>query len=82
MPALLARARFWPAVAAAILITSVLLPPAAGYARQYVFVQALQFVIFGVAGPAATADRRPAAPASRPGSWPCPPRGWRSPEVR
>ena len=29
-----------------------LLPPAAGYARQYAFAQALQFVIFAVAGPA------------------------------
>jgi len=29
-----------------------LLPPIAAYARQFVFVQALQFVIFAVAGPA------------------------------
>jgi cytochrome c oxidase assembly factor CtaG len=52
VPALFARARFWPGVAAVILIMSVLLPPAAGYARQYAFAQALQFVIFAVAGPA------------------------------
>jgi cytochrome c oxidase assembly factor CtaG len=52
VPTLLARARFWPRIAAIILITIVLLPPAAGYARQYAFVQALQFVIFAVAGPA------------------------------
>ena len=52
VPALLARARFWLGVAAVILIASMLLPPAAGYARQYAFVQALQFVIFAVAGPA------------------------------
>ena len=52
MPTLLARARFWPGLAAVILITGVLLPPAAGYARQYAFAQALQFVIFAVAGPA------------------------------
>ena len=52
MPTLLARARFWPALAAVILIASMLLPPAAGYARQYAFAQALQFVIFAVAGPA------------------------------
>jgi cytochrome c oxidase assembly factor CtaG len=52
VPPLLARARFWPGAAAIILIASMLLPPAAGYARQYVFVQALQFVIFAVAGPA------------------------------
>lgn len=52
MPTLLARARFWPGIAAVILITIVLLPPAAGYARQYAFAQALQFVIFAVAGPA------------------------------
>ena len=42
MPNLLARARFWPGIAAVILITITLLPPAAGYARQYVFAQALQ----------------------------------------
>ena len=52
MPNLLARARFWPGIAAVILITITLLPPAAGYARQYAFAQALQFVIFAVAGPA------------------------------
>ncbi|MGO8891761.1 MAG: hypothetical protein ACLP8X_09360 [Streptosporangiaceae bacterium] len=51
MPTLLARARFWPGIAAVILITIVLLP-AAGYARQYAFAQAPQFVIFAVAGPA------------------------------
>ena len=52
VPPLFVRARFWPGVAAVILIASMLLPPAAGYARQYVFAQALQFVIFAVAGPA------------------------------
>jgi len=52
VPSLLVRARFWPGLAAVILTGSMLLPPAAGYARQYVFVQALQFVIFAVAGPA------------------------------
>lgn len=73
MPTLPGRARFWPGVAAVILITSVLLPPAAGYARQYVFVQALQFVIFAVAGPALLVlaipwrTRRPRPPgAARP----------------
>ena len=52
MPTLLARARFWPGIAAVILITIILLPPAAGYARRYAFAQALQFVTFAVAGPA------------------------------
>jgi hypothetical protein len=52
VPTLLARARFWPGLAAVILIASMLVPPAAGYARQYVFAQALQFLIFAVAGPA------------------------------
>jgi cytochrome c oxidase assembly factor CtaG len=52
VPTPLARARFWPGIVAVILITVVLLPPAAGYARQYAFAQALQFVIFAVAGPA------------------------------
>ena len=51
MPTLLARTRFWLGLAAVILITGVLAPPAAGYARQYAFAQALQFVIFAVAGP-------------------------------
>jgi len=52
VPTLLARARYWPGIAAVILITSMLLPPVAGYARQYAFAQALQFLIFAVAGPA------------------------------
>jgi cytochrome c oxidase assembly factor CtaG len=52
VPTLLAPARFWPGFAAVVLIAGMLLPPAAGDARQYVFVQALQFVIFAVAGPA------------------------------
>lgn len=52
MPSLLARARFWLGLAAVILIASMLVPPAADYARQYAFAQALQFVIFAVAGPA------------------------------
>lgn len=55
----LARARFWPGIVAVILITIVLLPPAAGYARQYAFAQALQFVIFAVVGPALLARGRP-----------------------
>lgn len=42
----------WPGIAAIILIASMLLPPAADYARQYAFAQALQFVVFAVAGPA------------------------------
>jgi len=52
VPSLLARARFWLGLAAVILIASMLVPPAADYARQYAFAQALQFVIFAVAGPA------------------------------
>lgn len=59
MPALLARARFWPGVAAITLIASTLLPPAAGDARQYAFVQALQFVIFTIAGPALLVQASP-----------------------
>lgn len=70
MPALFARARFWPAIAAVILITDTLLPPAAGFARQYAFAQALQFVIFAVAGPAllVLAVPWPARPARQPGA--------------
>ena len=52
MPALPARARYGPGIAAGILITSMLLPPVAAYARQYAYAQALQFLIFAVAGPA------------------------------
>jgi cytochrome c oxidase assembly factor CtaG len=69
VPALLARVRFWLGVVAATLIASMLLPPAAGYARQYVFVQALQFVILAVAGPAllVLAKPRRARPPRLPG---------------
>ena len=47
-----------------------LLPPAAGYARQYAFAQALQFVIFAVLAGAAgaghtTADPLPGRPPGR-----------------
>jgi cytochrome c oxidase assembly factor CtaG len=48
----LGRLRPWLALAAAVLVLGVLLPPAGTYARQYAVVQALQFVIFAVAGPA------------------------------
>jgi hypothetical protein len=88
VPALLARARFWPGVAAVILITIVLLPRAAGSARQYAFAQALQFVIFAVAGPAwlggasSVANDRPAASGSAPADWPRLPRGWPPPHTR
>lgn len=69
MPASFARFRFWPGIAAVILITSTLVPPAAGYTRQYAFAQALQFVIFAVAGPAllVLAIPRCARPARLPG---------------
>ena len=63
----LARARFWPGIAAVILITMMLLPPAAGYARQYAFAQALQFVIFAVAGPALLVLGTPRRSAPRTG---------------
>ncbi len=52
MPAMVPRPRLLPGIAAVIVIGGMLLPPAAGDARQYVFVQALQFAIFAVAGPA------------------------------
>jgi cytochrome c oxidase assembly factor CtaG len=48
----LARIRPWLAPVAVILVLAVLLPPAGSYARQYAFIQALQFVIFAVAAPA------------------------------
>lgn len=71
MPALPARARYGPGIAAAILITSMLLPPVAAYARQYAYAQALQFLIFAVAGPALLVLGTPwrsRPPAWRPGS--------------
>ena len=52
MPTLLVRARLWPGIVAVILMGIVPLAPAAAYARRYAFAQALQFVIFAVAGPA------------------------------
>ena len=70
MPALPARTRYGPAIAAGILITSVLLPPVAAYARQYAYAQALQFLIFVVAGPALLVlgiPWRSRPPAWRPG---------------
>jgi hypothetical protein len=65
VPARFARARFWPGIVAVILIASMLLPPAASDARQYLFVQALQFVIFAVAGPALLVR-----PSRSPPAWP------------
>ena len=44
MPALPARARYGPGIAAGILIASMLLPPVAAYALQYAYAQALQFL--------------------------------------
>ena len=67
MPALPARTRYGPATAAGILITSVLLPPVAAYARQYAYAQALQFLIFAVAGPALLVLGTPWR--SRPPAW-------------
>ena len=52
MLTLLARAWFWSRIAVVILVAMMLLPPVAGYARQYAFAQALQFVIFAAALPA------------------------------
>jgi cytochrome c oxidase assembly factor CtaG len=73
VPTLLTRARLWPGIAAVILIAGMLLPPVAGYARQYAFAQALQFVTFAVAGPALLVlaipwrTPPPRLPAGRPG---------------
>lgn len=67
VPPLPARARYGPAIAAGILITSMLLPPAGAYARQYAYAQALQFLIFAVAGPALLVLGTPWR--SRPPAW-------------
>jgi len=47
----LARLRPWLTLAAAGLALGVLLPPVGSYARQYAFVETLQYVIFAVAAP-------------------------------
>lgn len=47
-----ARRRLLLAGAAIVLTLGAALPPAAGYARQYASLQALQFVVFAVAAPA------------------------------
>jgi Cytochrome c oxidase caa3 assembly factor (Caa3_CtaG) len=44
--------RRWLAVVAVLVALSAVLPPAATYARQYAFVQALQFSVFAVLTPA------------------------------
>jgi cytochrome c oxidase assembly factor CtaG len=44
--------RSWLAVGAVILVLICLVPPAGIYARRYVFVESLQFVLFAVAVPA------------------------------
>lgn len=70
--ALAAPGRPWLALAAAVGVTGLLVPPAAGFARQYAWVQAVQFTVFAVAAPALLAPgiprrfRRRAAP----GAWP------------
>ena len=82
MPALPARARYGPGIAAGILITSMLLPPVAAYARQYAYAQALQLPDLrrrraGVAGAGHTLAQPPADLAARQRrtpswtGWPC-----------
>jgi cytochrome c oxidase assembly factor CtaG len=46
------RKRRWLALAAAMLAAASLLPPAATYARQYVFAESLQFAVFAMVAPA------------------------------
>src|SRR6266487_6227123 len=75
------RHRHWLALAAAILAAASLLPPAATYARQYVFAESLQFAVFAIATPAllvlGAPWRRPGRPA-----WPAASRRRRPPYVR
>jgi len=59
--AFLGRVRPWLAPAAVVLLLSAALPPAGTYARYYESAQALQFVIFAVAGPALLMLSRPRA---------------------
>jgi len=48
----LPRGRIWLAIAAVILVTLSLVPPAGSYARRYVFAESLQVVLFATAVPA------------------------------
>ncbi|MGH3406336.1 MAG: cytochrome c oxidase assembly protein, partial [Streptosporangiaceae bacterium] len=50
--ALAAPVRLWLALASVIVVVALLVPPAAGYARQYAWFQAVQFAVFAVAAPA------------------------------
>ena len=61
MRAFLGRARPWLAPAAVALLLWAALPPAGTYARYLESAQALQFVIFAVAGPALLILSRPRA---------------------
>jgi cytochrome c oxidase assembly factor CtaG len=45
------RGRAWLAAVAVVLVLISLLPPVGGYARRYVFVESLQFLLFAVAAP-------------------------------
>lgn len=69
---LAAPVRPWLAVAAVVLGTGLLVPPAAGYARQYAWLQAVQFVVFAVAAPALLVLGMPrrSRPRAAPRAWP------------
>jgi Cytochrome c oxidase caa3 assembly factor (Caa3_CtaG) len=65
----LPRGRFWLAAVALALVLLSLVPPAATYARRYVFAESLQFLLFATVVPAllvlGAPWRRPGAPAGR-----------------
>ena len=61
MRAFLGRVRPWLAPAAVVLLLSAALPPEGTYARYYQSAQAIQFVIFAVAGQALLMLSRPRA---------------------
>ena len=65
----LPRGRFWLAAVALALVLLSLVPPAATYARRYVFAESLQFLLFATVVPAllvlGAPWRRPGAPARR-----------------
>jgi cytochrome c oxidase assembly factor CtaG len=74
------RGRTWLAAAAVMLILVCLLPPAATFARRYVFAESLQFVLFAAAVPALLvlgAPWRRLGFARRPRRW-----GWPGPRAR
>jgi cytochrome c oxidase assembly factor CtaG len=67
--------RPWPGFVAVVLVIASLVPPAATYARQYVFAEALQFAVFAIATPALVVLAAPWRLLRVPGGHAAPSRG-------